>query len=81
MNTKFCYVVLKEGVYRHEIVGVFTKQVLAEKCACDRIKIEHDDYHTFPVYKCAMNQPIKDGTLVFEVRRNGTELVERRVTT
>lgn len=56
------YVVTREGVYRHEIIGIYSN----EKLAIDRAKsIKHDNYHTYNVSSCVLNKNIED-TLVLK---------------
>ena len=45
------FVVTKQGVYRHEICGIFKLLKDARKCATKCITDEHDDYHDFHIYE------------------------------
>ncbi len=48
------YVVVREGVYMQEILGVFKNELEADKCAKQaKIKedTEGDGYHDFEVYE------------------------------
>lgn len=52
------YVVTKESVYRHEIYGIFRKEIDAQKCAEHCISKESDDYHDFSITKIAFDSTI-----------------------
>lgn len=43
------YVIVKRGVYRHEVVGACTNETAAIAMAMDAAKAERDDYHSFEV--------------------------------
>lgn len=43
------FIVTKEGVYRHDIVGVFYREDAARVAAENAAKLEPDDYHAFQV--------------------------------
>lgn len=61
------YVVTRKGVYRHEILGIYTKH----EDALDRAKLvakQEDNYHTFDVSRCELDEAILDVELVEEVR-------------
>ena len=68
MDTMF--VITKEGVYRHEIVGIYSHRPAAIERAKERIKDEGDDYHKFEVMECEVNAPIEDGKLIAIVQRH-----------
>ena len=61
------YIVIQEGVYRHDIKGAYFEQSDAIDRAIERIKQEEDDYHRYIVLKCVMGKPIDDAELVMEV--------------
>lgn len=44
------YAVFREGIYRHECVGVFSSQERAEDAARAVVAVERDSYHTYRVY-------------------------------
>ena len=72
------YVVTMEGVYRHNIMGIFKKLEFAKQVAINAIKEERDDYHSFDVREFDLGVPTNlDGRLKFTVkrtsRRNGSE--------
>lgn len=43
------FVVTQEGVYRHSIIGVFSRQDLAEAAANAAAASDKDDYHRYEV--------------------------------
>lgn len=45
------YIVTREGVYRHEIIGVFTSHNLANAGAMRAIQVDEDSYHRYIVRK------------------------------
>ena len=49
------YVVTKEGVYRHDILGIFNSLELANNHCDASFKNEKDDYHDIQVYKFDLN--------------------------
>lgn len=53
------YVVTKEGVYRHEILGIYTKIDLAQKRVEEVDKLG-DGYHSIEIGTCNINEPIED---------------------
>lgn len=63
------YAVVKDGVYRHEIVGVYGSYELAEKRAVEVCKAEGDDYHAFDVLQFSLNVDVEDGLLVATILR------------
>lgn len=74
MNEKL-YVVTREGVYRHEIVGVFDDQIKACEAAKDVISKEPDDYHSFAINEFLKNVDCdKDGVFVAAFFRKGLEI-------
>ena len=68
MNTMFILTI--EGVYRHEVVGVYSHLPAAVDRAKERISEEHDDYHKIEIMECEVNVPIEDGKLVAIVQRH-----------
>lgn len=64
------YVVVKSGVYRHEIVGVYSTLKLACEAAEAAAHAESDDYHGFEVLECTLDNPGEH--LVAEVKRIDT---------
>lgn len=61
------FTVTREGVYRHEILGVFDKAESARKVARAAFEKEADDYHGFDVYKFIVNKELEDGELVYRI--------------
>jgi len=55
MTLTLVYVVIKEGVYRHDIVGVWDSLDLAKAAAEGAIAAEKDDYHRFVVVETPLN--------------------------
>ena len=68
MNTMF--ILTMKGVYRHEVVGVYSHLPAAIDRAKERISEEHDDYHKIEIMECEVNVPIEDGKLVAIVQRH-----------
>ena len=64
------YLVTREGVYRHEIMGLRLTEEAAIALAKDCALGEGDDYHCFDVVEMRIDGPVevKDCTL-FEVSR------------
>lgn len=54
------YIVTCEGVYRHEILGIFDNEESAWKEAEERAKNDVDDYHNYDVSKCVLNNACED---------------------
>ena len=53
------YVVTKEGVYRHEILGIYTEIKMAQKRVEEVEKLE-DGYHSIEIGTCNINESIED---------------------
>lgn len=51
------YITYKQGVYRHDILGVFTTLELAEKAALLGALDEYDGYHSFTVATVRLDNP------------------------
>lgn len=49
------WVITKQGVYRHEIVGVFSSKEMAIEVAVSANNGEIDDYHDFDVVRVSLN--------------------------
>lgn len=60
------YAVIKKGVYRHGIVGVYDTLGKAKERAEECIQVEHDTYHEFIVGAIELNTAAED---VMEVGR------------
>lgn len=70
------FVVTVEGVYRHEIIGIYDAVEKADTRALEYIKAERDDYHDVSVHKCNINTPVDDVEVLFTYSRKG-EVVTR----
>ena len=75
---KSVYVVIKVGVYRHEICGVYFNYTDAYSCAKAEIKTERDDYHDFHIFECLVNVPLDDGHCIAQVKRKGEKIWTER---
>ena len=71
MNTMF--VVTKEWVYLHDIMGIYSHYPAALERARFCILAEGDDYHKFEIMECDVNRPIIDGKLVAIVSRKDSK--------
>lgn len=49
------FIVTKEGIYRHDIVGVYESEALAREAAERSVRAEPDDYHDFYVIATTLN--------------------------
>lgn len=67
---KKLYVVTREGIYRHEIVGIYDTKTKAKNRAISVCKAEQDDYHRFYIMVCKYNEPIEDGDLIIVVKKD-----------
>jgi hypothetical protein len=54
------YIVTREGVYRHEILGVYDTKEAAEKRAQWGTDHDIDNYHGYRVGECELNEDLKD---------------------
>lgn len=63
------YAVTRQGVYRHEVLGIFNTKDLAINRAKEVCAGEEDDYHNFHVYQFTLNQDVDDGLLVAFISR------------
>ena len=74
---KEVFIVHREGVYRHEVVGVYTDAEVAKQAAITAIKSEGDDYHDFSVIRCPLNTYLdNDGELIVRYTRKSKEYAE-----
>lgn len=55
--TEPVFVVTKQGVYRHDIMGIYTVRGNAFRAARKALKLEHDEYHTFHVTEISLDTP------------------------
>jgi hypothetical protein len=51
------FIVTREGVYRHEIEGVYLTEAEAREKALEALKSQGDDYHSFDVMWMMVGQP------------------------
>lgn len=63
------YVVTKQGVYRHEVLGIFDTADAAAARALEASLAEEDGYHAFRVSMAQVNRPTDDLLSLFEYRR------------
>lgn len=81
-ETLSTYLLIMDGVYRHEIRGVFPSleagaeivPELVHLCAMQVMKCEPDDYHDLLVLQCTPNLLIDDAREVARYRREDEEL-------
>jgi hypothetical protein len=62
------YLVAEQGVYRHRILGVYDTQEQAEARALE-VASKEDGYHSYGVWKAAMNTGFDDPALVCEYQK------------
>jgi len=62
------YAVTREGIYRHEILGVFEKKDDAIFCAEGAYKEENDKYHSYHVLEFPLNKNVDDGGVIFSIK-------------
>lgn len=67
--TNEIFIVVKEGVYRHEIIGAFDNFLDAVDTATKAINRERDSYHEFAIYKFYLNEQTDDGIAVHRISR------------
>lgn len=70
------YVVIKTGVYRHEIVSVRTSQGAAQADGVTAARAEHDAWHHFEIVECVLDEPGE--RVVAEVKRTDKTHAEGR---
>ena len=68
------FVVTREGVYRHEIVGIYDRYDYATEAALVAISEEDDDYHEFNVGKCTLGRTITDVENIAVFERKGEKI-------
>lgn len=49
------YVVIRKGVYRHEVIGVFSNVDRAKDAAHESVQAEHDHYHDAQILLCNLD--------------------------
>jgi hypothetical protein len=60
------YILIRKGVYRHEILGIYEDLDIAIHEAKQALEREEDDYHNICLCSAEINKPIDD---VKEIRR------------
>lgn len=68
------YAVSKEGVYRHEIVGIYDNAEVAIERGVEAAREEYDDYHHFDVLEFDLNVPVHDGRLLAKIARKKSSI-------
>ena len=72
------YVITREGIYRHEILGVFTSLEEAVEIAEKEIMVEKDGYHDIHINSCDTDELIQDVSQLLMFRQgDGTFSVEK----
>lgn len=56
------YTVVRDGVYRHEILGIFSTPEKAKHCAYEACKGDSDDYHTYLILQGKLDVGVSDLT-------------------
>jgi len=65
------YIVTREGVYRHEIIGVYLTLKSTRRAAITALDAEHDSYHDFHVIEYNVGVPINDdGKLLYIYKKD-----------
>ena len=59
------YVVVVQGVYRHEVIGAFDNYQLAVTAAQIAAGLEEDGYHSYEVLAGLLNAPVDDMEKVY----------------
>lgn len=59
------YVVVVQGVYRHEVIGAFDNYQLAVAAAQIAAGLEEDGYHSYEVLTGLLNVPVDDMEKVY----------------
>jgi len=80
--TESVFVVTKQGVYRHDIMGIYTVRGKAFRAAKAALKAEHDNYHNFHVTEIPLDTPagrdeygaIDEGKLLRIYRQDDKEM-------
>ena len=73
------YSITREGVYRHEILGLYCDSQEAEKRAYVAIAAERDDYHQVCVMVCETDKPIEDGIEILRLSREKTTVITHSI--
>jgi hypothetical protein len=73
------FAVSREGVYRHEIVGVYDDIELAIERGVNAAKEEWDDYHHFDVLEYTLNEDVMDGKLLAKISKHKDSITVHRI--
>jgi len=57
---RLVYLVVQQGVYRHDIRGVYTTAEAATVAARRAAAEDRDDYHDYTVYETTLDQYVED---------------------
>jgi hypothetical protein len=68
-------VVTKQGIYRHEIVGIYEDLMTAIGIARQSMQKEPDDYHEFHVSRCWVDTQIDDVKTYIRVSRHNKKVI------
>ena len=77
--TDLLYILTREGVYRHEILGVFSCLDEATKWCETAIREDSDDYHEYYVNTILPNQLVEDVLPLICFSRNGETVTRKDV--
>jgi len=72
------YTVTKEGVYRHEILGIFSTLAEAKKAANSNAEIDNDNYHTYDVTRFKLGKIYYDKNERRETYTDGVHIARFR---
>lgn len=61
------FIVYADGVYRHQIVGIFSSVELAKIAAVNEALKEYDGYHKFVVAESRLDEYVEDVTDLFSI--------------
>lgn len=53
-----CFIVVRTGVYRHEVLGVFSDKDEAVRAGTDALAVEPDRWHRYEVLERQMDVPL-----------------------
>ena len=65
------YIITREGIYRHEILGVYRHLKDATRACEKAILDEKDDYHEILLSVAEVGKPIRDAMAIRDWRRGG----------
>ena len=70
------YLVIREGQYRHEILGIYHDQEIARQSADFANRHEKDEYHEIVLAEAAFDEPIQDVTVLETRYRSDTVIAQ-----